>query len=146
MQSARWLRFDVMPETEEPAIEKSIICSGCARVVPEEVDFCPHCGAPLSGTSTTDPYKTVFARGQMYWRLTHGPMTPIVMVGCVLIFLATVPVVAYAFWFEFTEFPGGPFEQYLSFLFLTVYLAVNIALAVKVVRNYRRQKKPAQPE
>ena len=135
-----------MPETEEPAIEKSIICSGCARVVPEEVDFCPHCGAPLSGTSTTDPYKTVFARGQMYWRLTHGPITPMVMVGCFLLFLSIVPIMAYALWYVAAGFPGGSFERYLLLLVPTVYLAVNVALAVKVVRNYRRQKKPAQPE
>jgi len=135
-----------MPENEEPAIENSIMCLGCTRVVPEDVDFCPHCGAPLSGTSTTDPYKTVFARGQMYWRLTHGPITPIVMVGCVLIFLATVLVMAYAFWFELTKSSDGLSERYLTLFAPTVYLALWAAFAVKVVRNYRQQKKSAQPE
>ena len=136
----------VMPESENPGAEKSIMCLGCTRVVPEEADFCPHCGTPLSGTSTTDPYKRVFATGAMYWRLTHGPTRPIVMVGFALLFLATVPAVAVAFWFELTWFPSGLFERYLTLLFGTVYAAVWIALAVKVVRNHRRQKNSDQPE
>jgi hypothetical protein len=135
-----------MPQNENPETEKSILCLGCARVVPKDADFCPHCGAPLSSTSTTDPYKSVFAEGQMYWRLTHGPLKPIVIVGFAMLFAVNVTTMVYIGWRELTYSPSGFTEKCLNALLLTASSALSVALAVAVIRNYRRQKKSGPHE
>ena len=134
------LRLEIMAQGENASTEKSIICLGCARVVPPEVDFCPHCGAPLSPTSTTDPYKSVFAEGQMYWRLTHAPMKPIVMVGFGLLLVAIVPVMMFMLWSEITDDSHSFLQRILEALGPMIGMGLSGVLAIKVIQNFRKHR------
>jgi uncharacterized membrane protein YdcZ (DUF606 family) len=105
------------------------------------VDFCPHCGAPLSGFSTIDPYKRIAAQGQMYWRLTHEPMSPIVLVGLSLMFgtslLIGVGVVMQALRDTNTDWT----QRVLYIVMGGASAALSIAFWYRVYQNFRRHAK-----
>ena len=74
---------------QDPIIngEAQITCTGCAMPIPEEVDFCPHCGAPLQPTIWFDPYKRIFAEGYVNRRLSFGQPRPWALMTQIVIVL-----------------------------------------------------------
>lgn len=82
----------------------------------------------------------------MYWRLTHGPLKPIVIIGFALLFVVIASSIAFVYWLELRDSAGSFFERYLHALGFTVAVVLPIALAIAVIRNYRRQKKSSRHE
>ncbi len=132
-----------MPADEpiEQPNDETIVCLGCSRIVPAVVDFCPHCGVPLSPYSTIDPFKRVLAQGHMYWRLTHGPMKLAVTIVFAVLLIGGASVTAYISWKNLEQSAGGFWEQNLQILFLVMSIALPLALVVKAIRNHRRHKR-----
>jgi len=132
-----------MPEAPENELddEELITCMGCGRIVPNYVHFCPHCGTPLSSLSTIDPYKRAFAAGNMYWRVTHGPLSPIVVIGLMVMFgvsaLTFVWILSMAVTGTYTDWS----QKLVSIGFGVVALALGGAFWYRVFQNYRRQSK-----
>jgi ribosomal protein L40E len=124
--------------------DKRVICLGCSRVVPPEADFCPRCGTPLSSTSTTDPYKSVFAEGQMYWRLTHGPLPRIVVIGFGLMFCTGLAIAASMLWHQLSDTSVNSSERYVGALLPAASLVLSVGFGVAVGRNYLRQKQSSR--
>ena len=110
------------------------------------MDFCPHCGTPLSSFSTIDPYKRVFAQGNMYWRLTHGPLSPIVVIGLTLVFGASVLTCGVTFWLIATGTATDWSQKALPIGFGAAYLLLYGAFWYRVYKNYRAQPKRGKDE
>lgn len=66
-----------------------MLCSGCARPVPQERHFCPHCGAPMSFYATTAPYERVLSEGYA-WRRAASRPNLIIVIGMWLIWSPTL--------------------------------------------------------
>ncbi|HVM62213.1 MAG TPA: hypothetical protein VMV72_15230 [Verrucomicrobiae bacterium] len=125
-----------------PDAGKNIVCLGCARLVPANADFCPHCGAPLSSTSTIDPYKSIFAEGQMYWRLTHAPLSPMAVAGLSVMLCFSILSAVGATVEAIRDTNKDVGERALYFVYGVVGAAISVALWVRICQNFRRQRTP----
>ena len=128
-------------EEFDAALDNGICCLGCARVVPEDADFCPHCGAPLSATSAIDPYKSIFAEGQMYWRLTHAPMNPVLLIGFSLLIGAFLAGSIFAFVTELALAGSDASRSNAVLLWCLVVIALSLTLLIRAVQNFLRQRR-----
>lgn len=57
------------------------LCPTCLATNDPRNDFCEACRAPLSGTSSIDPIKNIWARGFLYREMCHGRPSRIVLIG-----------------------------------------------------------------
>ena len=89
-----------------------------------------------------DPYKRIFAQGQMYWRVTHGPMSPIVVVGLSMLFCLTLllGVCAVVQAVRGTEIETS--RRVLDILYGGAIAVVSGMFWYRSYQNFRRQTKP----
>lgn len=107
----------------------SIICIGCAKPIPEDSDFCPLCGAPIGATVWTDPYKQIFAGGQISRRFTNGRPRKWTMIAEMVIAAVFLPVNILMIVQERTI---------ANLVGMGVLLSITAAFYYRLVRNYIR--------
>jgi hypothetical protein len=106
-----------------------------------DVIFCPHCGAPLSGSIAIDPYKRIAAEGWMYGQVTHAPMGPIVVAGMWLMFCLTLLLAVGALAEAFRDTDSGPGERVLFAILGAASIMLATVFGHRVYQNFRRHTK-----
>ena len=116
------------------------LCTGCARVVPERADFCPHCGAPLGPYCWLDPWKEIRSEGYVYQRMATGRIgafafyTAFTLLGIAV----AVTLLFFATGFGDLDFDG---TRPLIVLNLVLWLAIG----GRMVINFRRRQAQQDP-
>jgi hypothetical protein len=69
----------------KPPIEDIPLCPSCLTPAKLHQHFCMNCWTPLTSHAEIDPLGQVYAIGDIYWKLAHGPSKPIAIIGlCVI--------------------------------------------------------------
>lgn len=123
-----------MTETEQ----QRVVCTGCARMIPERVDFCPHCSAPIGPNVWLDPYKRIFAGGYVNRNFTSGhprkwTMKFEVFISSVSILLLIGMAIHELF------MPGKKsMETFQTLLYLMTWGVLVMVFNYRVIKNYKR--------
>lgn len=117
-------------EESDPLEEvPSIVCIGCTAPIPEDASFCPLCGAPMSATATTDPFKRIFAEGYTNRRFTSG--TPRKWTFIATWFFGVVGLLSFgALW--------GDAESLRDILPTVPWVIFAILFYIRMYMNYKR--------
>ena len=122
--------------------QEEMVCTGCTEIIPEGVDFCPKCGAPLGPCCWLDPIKRIHATGHVYRSFVSRPIRPavfvIVMTYLVIMYIANA--------YYLVETAGQPLsvEGVYGICFLAVVLMCISVFGWRMLNNYMKQRKKGE--
>lgn len=137
-----------------PPPEETPLCYSCLTPAKLNQHFCMNCWTPLTSHAEIDPLGSIYARGDMYWKLTHGPTRPMAMIGAFLLvgpLLIGLPFVIIGFASELLSDRSGLRQSgilgldgimmALSGLLVLASEIVYLSIFIKAIGNYCRHRK-----
>ncbi len=108
------------------------LCPSCLQGVSYADSLCPHCGAPVSGTSGMAPWERTLAEGFIYRSAVAKPTKPIVLIGVWVIFF---PSLVFNGLLMMHEAKGGTMET--GYLLFSLFGAIiSVAALYQTTLNY----------
>jgi hypothetical protein len=116
----------------------SITCTRCDGSAPTFAVFCPHCGDLLPPFTPIDPHQKIAAEGQMDWRGTPAPMSPIVVAGMWLVSCLTLLLAVGALANAVRDPTSYLGERVLYAVLGCASATLSIVFGFRVYQNFRR--------
>lgn len=130
---------------------RTIVCPHCAGENHPNAVLCRHCQGPMISAASTDPLRSISARGDVFSRAASRPQSRVVLIGMWVLFGSLI------LWFlsclrPWMAIPNGAWTMkhvytLLAALGFTALLcALPVAILWRTTRNYLRYQRQVAEE